>query len=426
MRRRLALAIVGVTAGAIVLFAIPLAVSLQKVYRDEDLIRLERDTVAATRGIDVGGAGGGDPIELPRSSDRRVVYSTSLAALAGKPDAGDRAVALDAIRKRRPAVRDTDQGMIAAVPLLTGERVAGVLVAARSGASAADDTRKAWLLLGALAAAVMLAAIAAAFFVSRGLSRPLERLAAAARRLGLGDFSVRAPRANVGEVDAVAQALDVTADRLGDMVARERAFSADASHQLRTPLTALRIELEAAELNGEQADPAAALRQVERLEQTINTLLAAARGTRDGATDADLVAIAEDAEAAWRAPLAADGRRLRLELDRGGVRAAADAGVVREILEVLLDNAARHGQGTVNVAVRATGGWARLEIRDEGPGFNDAERAFERSDSRNGHGIGLALARSLAHAEGGRLSIAIPGPNPVVTLVLREHLGSGP
>src|SRR4051812_20561579 len=113
--------------------------------------------------------------------------------------------------------------------------------------------------------------------LGRRLAVPLERLARAARRLGQGDFASRAPRGGVAEADEIAAALDDTARRLGDLVARERAFSAGASHQLRTPLAALRIELEALELRSE-APPelARALAQVERLQTTIDTLLAVA------------------------------------------------------------------------------------------------------------------------------------------------------
>ena len=420
MRRRLALAIVGVTAGAIVLFAIPLGIALQKVYRDEDLIRLERDTVAATRGIDVSQRG--DPVEVPPSKDRRVVYSRAGAVLAGKAEPTDRAVAADAIGSGRPVVHNSGGRMVAAVPILNNERVTGVLVASRSGTNAAHDTHQAWLLLAALAAAVMVAAAVAALLVSRGLSRPLERLAVSARRLGHGDFSVRAPRSGVPEVDDVAQALDTTAGRLDGLVTRERAFSSDASHQLRTPLTALRMELEEAEMNQVGADPAAALRQVGRLESTIDTLLAAARGTRQGGSDTDVVAVAEELESVWRPRLAEDGRRLRLELGPGPLHADADPGVVREILNVLLENACEHGRGSVTLSAEAAGTWARVEVSDEGPGFGaNAEHAFERGNSRGGHGIGLALARSLADAEGGRLTIRVAGPGPVVSFMLQRH-----
>jgi signal transduction histidine kinase len=393
MRRRLALAIAAVAAGAVVLFAVPLGVAVHRVYRDEDLLRLERDAVAATRRIDISRSAR-DPIELPHGRDRVAVYDTRGRLLAGKPGPGDRALARRARRTGRPSVRSTRDQLLAAVPLLSGERVTGAVVAARSGAGAAHDTRQAWLLLGALAGAVILAALAAAVLLGRGLSRPLERLAIAAGRLGHGDFTVRAPRSSVPEVDAVATALDATATRLGDLVARERAFSADASHQLRTPLAALRIELEAAELNGTAPDPVVTLRQVDRLEQTIATLLALARDVPRSDEQTDVA---------------------------GPLRAVAHREVVHEILDVLLDNALRHGTGAVSLGVRHREAWLSVEVRDEGPGFGaDPEHAFERGSTRGGHGIGLSLARSLAQAESGDLVVSAAGPEPVVSLVLRS------
>ena len=94
---------------------------------------------------------------------------------------------------------------------------------------------------------------------------------------------------------------------------------------------------------------------------------------------------------------------------------------MREILDVLLDNAARHGAGAVSVAVRETSGSVAVEVADEGHGFADAETAFVRRDMHgDGHGIGLALARSLAQAEGGSLDVTRAGAAPVVRLLLRR------
>ena len=223
-------------------------------------------------------------------------------------------------------------------------------------------------------------------------------------------------KGNVREVDAVADALDLTARRLDDLVTRERAFSADASHQLRTPLAALRLELETLQLQpGHPAELTRAVRQIDRLEATIDTLLAVARDTVRGGADCDLAAALGEAEDRWRGRLAAEGRRLAVRLPSGPVHARVGPGVVDEILDVLLDNATRHGQGTVTVTLGTVApSWTRVEVTDEGPGFPvPAESAFaRRADPAGGHGIGLSLARSLAHAEGGRLSITREGPAP--------------
>jgi signal transduction histidine kinase len=92
---------------------------------------------------------------------------------------------------------------------------------------------------------------------------------------------------------------------------------------------------------------------------------------------------------------------------------------VSEVLDVLLGNAERHGEGAVTVTLRSRDGWLTVDVADEGEGFDDPEGAFERraGDGR-GHGIGLALARSLAHAEDGRLTVAEAGPRPTVRLTL--------
>jgi signal transduction histidine kinase len=294
------------------------------------------------------------------------------------------------------------------------------VLAVRSDDSAASDARGAWLVLGVVALAIIAAAALAAALLGRRLARPLERLAAAARRLGHGDFSVRSERSGIPEVDEVGAALNATAGRLDELVQRERSFSADASHQLRTPLQALRLELEALELRG-AAPPeiAAAITQVDRLTSTIDTLLAVARDAEHREGAADIGALVDDAEARWRGALAASGRPLRVRVQTDSARARASAPVVSEVLDVLLANAERHGAGEVTVTVHQRDGWLAVDVADEGEGFEDPARAFgRRSGEGKGHGIGLALARSLATAEGGRLTIPDPGPRPIVRLTL--------
>lgn len=420
MRRRLVLAIVAVAAAAVVLFAVPLGIVLGRSYRDEELLRLQRDTIAATRSIDV--SGGTDRVELPRSRDALTVYDRAGRRQVGPgPRRAPRLVSR-VLASGRPADAEAAGRLVTAVPLLAGERVAGALRAVRPDARAAADARRAWLALGGLAGAIILVAIAAAVLVARRLAHPLERLAGAARRLGEGDFTATPPRASIPEVDAVGTALATTAARLGDLVARERAFSADASHQLRTPLAALRIELEALALRAAPTpELTAALAQIERLEETVETLLRVARDENDRAACCDLTKVLDEAEADWRGPLAASGRALRVRAGNPGLRARATPAVVRQILDVLVENAERHGAGTVTLEARAAGTWVTVDVADEGPGFGgDPERAFvRRAPEADGHGIGLALARALALAEGGRLTVTDPGPHPRLHLVLR-------
>jgi signal transduction histidine kinase len=412
VRRRLILAIAGVATAAVALFALPLAVVLERSYREDELLRLQRDTIAATRRIDVR-APPQDPLELPTSHDSITVYDA-----AGRRVAGTGPVAADDLVRRalatgRPVEVDRSGKLQVAVPLVVGEQVRGVVRATRSDAAVARRAHRAWLLLGALALGVVALATAGAVLLARRLTAPLERLAAAARRLGEGDFAARAPRAGVAELDAVAGALDTTAARLDDMVTRERAFTADASHQLRTPLAALRLELEAMELRGEPAvELPVALGQVERLQTTVETLLAVARDAPRAGATADLGALVGEVEDRWRGPLAAVGRPLRISRGPSPALAQASPAVVSEILDVLISNALRHGRGAVSVRVRRREGTLGVDVMDEGPGPpGGADDAFVRRVGRaggegaDGHGIGLALARSLAHAERGSLTV---------------------
>jgi signal transduction histidine kinase len=274
-------------------------------------------------------------------------------------------------------------------------------------------------MLGLAVAALALTWLVARRMAAR-LAHPLERLSAAARRLGEGDFTVRAGAAGISEIDSVGIALDTTAQRIGAMLDRERSFSANASHQLRTPLTGLRLQLDAA-LETPDADLRAAIRggivEADRLGRTIDDLLMLARDTGSGAETADLDELLTEIEEAWRGLLAARERDLRVVTsDAPAPRASAAA--IRQILTVLVDNAVAHGAGTVTVTARDAGGALAVDVADEGIGVDPEQEVFaRRPDPDSGHGIGLALARSLAEGEGGRLWLSAPAP-PTFTLLL--------
>lgn len=419
MRRRLVLAIAGVAGCAVLLFALPLAVVLERSYRDEELLRLQRDTDAATRSIDLSSSTP-DQIELPRFTGQIGIYATSGRRIRGAgPRTADSATQ-SALRTGAPGGTAPDGRLVVAVPLRNGERIAGVVRAQRTDANVSRQAHRAWLALVGLGAGVVALAVVAALALGRRLARPLETLAAAAHRVGEGDFAARAEATSIPEIDEVGTALNIGSRRIGELVSRERAFSADASHQLRTPLAALRLELETVALGSPARGPelAGALAQVDRLEVTIETLLGLARGTPSGEQKIDLARAMRRLEARWRGPLAAAGRPLRMVIEVEPAEAAISPAVLDEIVEVLMNNAQVHGRGAVTVALRRMGDAFTLEVSDQGPGFGpNVEQAFLRGNGA-GHGIGLALARSLAHAEGARLQITRAGPDPTVSLLL--------
>lgn len=266
----------------------------------------------------------------------------------------------------------------------------------------------------------MAAAAIVATVIARRLARPLERVAAAATRLGEGDFSGRVAPAGVPELDAVGDALNATSQRLEDLITREREFSANASHQLRTPLSALRIELEAMELrepHPPELEPAIA--QVERLQMTIDTLLQLARDAPREQVPVDISPVLATLERDWHGRFAAASRPLHFIVPTDAVTVGASAPVVREILEVLLSNALEHGEGVVTITLRQAGGdWIAIDVGDEGSGVGEVDVFARRDQGAGGHGIGLALARSLAAAEGAQLTVRRTGPSPVFRLLL--------
>jgi signal transduction histidine kinase len=420
------LAIAGVASIAVVLFAVPLALVLSQSYRDREQLRLQRDTVAATREIDLSRVTG-DPVEVPPSRDRLAVYDHNGRLMAGRgPNRAD-AVTRAALATGRPQERSSGGQLLAAIPLVLYERITGAVRAARPDAEVAEAAHHAWLLIAALGAGLVVAATLAALVLARRLAQPLERLAIDARRLGDGHFSVRAHRAAIPELDAVAVALETTAQRLHDLLTRERAFTASASHQLRTPLAALRIELEALQLrNAGSPELDAAVTEVDRLQVTIDTLLAVARDLPRTDRHTDLTALLDETQARWRGPFAAHSRPLRTRIQAERPMTTAAYSVLSEILDVLLANAQQHGAGAVTLTVRAVAGGLALDITDEGPGFDRPDDVFtRRAPSRDGHGLGLVLARALAEAEGGRLTITRSAPEPTLTLHLPAELLRG-
>ncbi|MFD7657231.1 ATP-binding protein [Actinosynnema sp. NPDC059797] len=251
---------------------------------------------------------------------------------------------------------------------------------------------------------------------ARKLAEPLRHVAARASRLGAGDFRHDDRRHGVPELDLVSDALDKSAGALAQLVQRERELVGDVSHQLRSRLTAMQLRLEALSLHPEPdaaAEARAALEQAERLAEVLNEMLAAARAARAVGAEpldlaAELAAIAEE----WREPLRQVGRALRVRVPEG-LLARATPARLREAIGVLLDNALRHGEGQVVVSARRDDGTVVVEVSDSGRGVPDelSHHIFERGVSGGGStGVGLALARALVDADGGRLELSTARP----------------
>jgi len=430
--RRILATILAVTALGVALFGIPLAIGVRRLYENEAVVKLEREAAEAGIAVPASFSRTGDPVELPEAGDGigLGLYGQTGDKIVGQgPAHADREVS-SALAGDVRSGRQSG-ALVVAVPLTNEERVYAAIRATVPNRSVVGRIHRAWLAMAALAAGALLGAGALAWHQARRLSRPVRALADSAARLGDGDFTVRAAACGVSEVDAAAAALNVTAGRLGELLGRERAFSADASHQLRTPLTRLRLGLERA-LATPGADRAevigAALADIDHLDATIEELLALARDETPARERLDITAVLADVEGRWHGPLAAAGRPLRVAVDPDLPAVEGSAAALRHVLDVLLENAAEHGAGTVTLRARPTAGALAVDVADEGPGpAPDGDLFRRRSPTAEGSGIGLALARSLAEAEGGRLVLSRPGPEPCFTVLLpAADAGGGP
>ncbi|BCK70815.1 sensor histidine kinase [Streptomyces platensis] len=283
------------------------------------------------------------------------------------------------------------------------------------------------LVILAVALLAIIAAVILAVRQGRRLTAPLTDLAETAERLGSGDPRPRHRRYGVQELDRVADVLDASAERIARMLTAERRLAADASHQLRTPLTALSMRLEEITLTDDpdtvKEEATIALAQVERLTDVVQRLLTNSRDPRSGSAVAfDLDEVVKQQIEEWRPAYRSAGRAI-VRSGKKGLRAVGTPGAVAQVLATLIENSLMHGDGTVALRTRVTGNQAVVEVTDAGPGVpaDLGSRVFERTVSgRNSTGLGLAVARDLAEADGGRLELLQQHP-PVFALFLARE-----
>jgi signal transduction histidine kinase len=251
---------------------------------------------------------------------------------------------------------------------------------------------------------------------ARRLAEPLSDVADRAARLGAGDFRSAPGRHGIPELDRVSDVLDTSAGALSELVQRERTLVGDVSHQMRSRLTALQLRLDELATHSEpgvRREATAALDQAERLAGVLDELLDAARAARAAGAELQdlkdaLTAVAEE----WKPQLKSRGRTLRVRLPTG-LLARVTPARLRESVGALVDNAIKHGGGTVTLSARATEHSLLVEVSDNGPGVPEelVPHVFDRGVSvGSSTGLGLALARALVEADGGRLELSRPKP----------------
>lgn len=442
MTRRLLVTYLTITALALAMLAVPLGLTFARRERDRLFFDMERDAMViatlAEDDLEHGAAPDLDAVLAEYRADttgRIVVVDRAGISVADSDSPGAR----PRDYSTRPEIRQALGGRRAigtrrsatlgqnlvyvAIPVASRGTVHGAIRVTFPTTARDARVRAVWVRLGLLSAVVLALVAGVGFMLARGVTRPLQTLDATAERIADGDLAARATvERGPPEVRTLAATFNRTAARLDQLVGAQQRFVADAAHQLRTPLTALRLRLENFEphLPPEQRPKLeAAIGEVQRLGQLVTGLLLLARQDAEAPANiaVDLGPAVAERLALW-ADVAGD-QQVRLDRDLPDhLWVSAPAGAVDQILDNLLSNAlgVTPPSSTIAVRVREAPGHGELHVVDQGPGLDAEarERAFERfwrSDggSGSGSGLGLAIVRQLARTAGGDARLD-PGP----------------
>ena len=444
VRTRLVASFAYVLLVVIVALTVPLAIVLR------DRARSELKALTLTNAQTIGAVLNGDRLDDEPGARRRLTRDAERYAA----DVGGRVVILDAdgtvladsegedlgdnfATAGRPEVvqalasratsdvrRSEEEGgdiAVGAAPILDEGRLVGAVRISRGVRTVQENVSRATVAIAAVALGGLLAGMLLAVALARSLSRPLTRLADTALRFGDGDLTSRVGEIQGDEeIEELARSFDDMAERVERTVRAQREFVANASHQLRTPLTGIKLRLEGAIADTTdpriRGDLRAADQEVDRLAQIIERLLTmAARIEAGTVARADLSDAVDRAVARWRDRAA----KASSTLDARGVAdawAVADRDDVDQVLDVLIDNALTYAPGPIEVSATADGDRVGLSVADHGPGIpvDEVSRVTERfyrgrGAPAGGSGLGLAIARELAERWGGGLAVGGDG-----------------
>jgi signal transduction histidine kinase len=449
VRWRLVAALLGLTLVVLLVHDIPLTNYLRTVENDRIVTALERDSfVIAGRSeeaLEAGTAGKSTYVQdaiksYSAKSGARVVITDNKGIAIATSDSTDTVGTSFASRKeiadalagkvttgRRFSSTLNHQILYVAVPVLNGSRTLGV-VRITFPASAVDDAVTARIRgISTVAGITLLVAALVALIIATGVTSRLTKLRQVTEEFSNGDFSVRAELSGgAPEIQSLARSFNKMADQLEKLIAQQRAFAADASHQLRTPLTALTLRLErVSELLA--LDPVAAadrldaaMIETDRLQRLVEGLLVLSRSEAKAidTTKQDASAFARERAENWDALAAEQGVAIALTIPKVAY-VQAISGAVEQVIDNYIDNAlevAPEGS-TITISISVDPDFTKISVLDEGPGLPPADlaRAFNRfwrarSDA-HGSGIGLAIVDRLVEASGGRAELVNRSPS---------------
>jgi signal transduction histidine kinase len=421
---------------AIVAFGIPLALSMRDRVDGEvrSHARSQADVVAATAS-DLLSRSDRDRLDrlvatAARSVRGRVLIVDAngivLADSAGPAEAGTSyrprpeiasALAGDVYQRTRHSDTLNTDLLATAVPIVRSTKVIGSVRVTQDVAAVQRAVNRTTGGLALIGLVVLALGLIAAVLLARGVALPMQRLTTAARRIAGGDMDARAPVEGSAEQRDLAQSFNEMTDRLAEALAGQKRFVADASHQLRTPLTGLRLRLEEAEAAPQSAaeDVRAAMSEVDRLAGLVDELLLLSRAENGGGRPEalDTAALADDAVDRWSTIASDRNVHLRRGSDRHPATGASARADADRALDALVENAILYSAEGGEVEVSVDGRTVR--VLDRGPGLapGEEDEVFERfhrgyagRKGPSGTGLGLAIARRLARRWGGDAALA--------------------
>jgi len=443
MRRIFLFSLLGVSLVALLLSDLPFGLYLYQVERDRLLTQLQRDAfILGGRAEEV--LEKSEPGEIDIVRDLAIAYREGGGARVVITDEDGTAVIINDPNdsregldySTRPEIAEALTGRVStgqrfsetlqmelvfvAVPVYSGQHVVGAVRLTFDEAAIDDAVNRQLIGVYLVALVTLLFAIALALVLSRVLSRNLRNLGDTAEALSRGDLSVRAPEPRgPREVRELAQAFNLMARRLQLLVDEQKAFAADASHQLRTPLTALQLRIDrlreslgSKNASSKKFDDIE--REIYRMRRLIEGLLALGRASSEDLSreQIDLAKVVRERVDEWTGLAEENGATLTLSSPES-VRVLAVPTAVEQIIDNYIDNAlsALDGGKSIEVSVSTSGHRVTVEVADDGKGISaeDAKRAFDRfwrgNATHQGTGLGLAIVRQLAEASGAEVEL---------------------
>ncbi len=421
MRRRIIFLSLAVTGLVVVAFSLPLALLVRQQAITDAQTQGEQtaQSVASLVALSTALAESVDPEVISdavgRMSEGQVIYLPDGQAV-GNESQGQGTFAEEVARRQETVSSSVPGGWEVDIPVVTSEGPLVVSVFVPDSVLTAGVSR-AWLLLALLGVVIVAAAVLVADRLGRSLVDPMNQLVEASHRLGRGDFNSRVEIAEPEEMAELGRTFNWVADRLRVLLQDQREAMADLSHDLRTPLTALRLQADRLDDRTERLD---VLSHVDRLEAEIDRLITRARD--DGAASpavCDLSATVRQRHQFWAVLAKDQDRPTRALMPEDEVMIRSSHESVVSVIDALVGNVFSHTEPGVgfDLIVDVENGLGRLAVADEGPGWPQGDILQRGSSSGGSTGLGLDIARRAAETGGGYLKLDNrPGGGAVVTV----------